>query len=201
MKELHVFDFDGTITRCDTLIDFILTSCGWGRTVLGLLLHSPLIVMMKLHLYDNGKAKQRLFSYFFGGWKVQDFEAAAQRYARKTGDIVRPKAQAHIAKLLERGCKVVVVSASIDTWVKPVCASLCGESASEITVIGTQAEAKEGVLTGRFSSPNCYGSEKVRRLEALSPDRKDYKITAYGDSRGDKQLLEYADESHFRPFE
>jgi phosphoserine phosphatase len=47
---------------------------------------------------------------------------------------------------------------------------------------------------------NCYGEEKVNRLKSLYPNRQDYHLTAFGDSRGDKELLAFADESHFKPF-
>lgn len=50
-----------------------------------------------------------------------------------------------------------------------------------------------GYLTGRFITLNCYGQEKVKRLLEIEPDRKEYILVAYGDSRGDKELLEFAD--------
>ena len=61
-------------------------------------------------------------------------------------------------------------------------------------VLATKMEVdKDGVLTGSFSTANCYGSEKVRRLMEVEPDRENYYLCAYGDSRGDKELLEFAD--------
>jgi phosphoserine phosphatase len=38
----------------------------------------------------------------------------------------------------------------------------------------------------------------VNRILALYPDRNTYHLTAYGDSRGDKELLAFADESHYQ---
>ena len=57
-----------------------------------------------------------------------------------------------------------------------------------------------GCLTGRFSTPNCYGPEKVRRIEAVWPHREQYDVSAFGDSRGDKEMLAYADQAYFKPF-
>jgi HAD superfamily phosphoserine phosphatase-like hydrolase len=90
------------------------------------------------------------------------------------------------------GAEVVIVSASIDNWVQPFFAN--------VTVLGTQIEVKDGLLTGRFLTKNCYGQEKVNRILACYPHREDYHLTAYGDSRGDKELLAFADESHYKPF-
>lgn len=49
-----------------------------------------------------------------------------------------------------------------------------------------------------FSTPNCYGAEKVKRLLTKYPDRDFYRLVVYGDSRGDRELLSIADESHYR---
>ncbi len=51
-----------------------------------------------------------------------------------------------------------------------------------------------GRLTGRFSSRNCYGQEKVNRLLRVEPHRETYRLIAYGDSRGDREMLAFADE-------
>ena len=68
-------------------------------------------------------------------------------------------------------------------------------------VLGTKLEVRDGKLTGRFLTPNCYGQEKVNRLkQVLNEPRQAYSIKAFGDSRGDKELLEYADQGHYKPF-
>lgn len=64
MKEAKVFDFDGTLTTCDTFLLFVKYACGFKRFLAGMLLYSPLLVLMKLKLYPNWKAKQRVFSHF-----------------------------------------------------------------------------------------------------------------------------------------
>ena len=86
------------------------------------------------------------------------------------------------------GAKVLIVSASIDNWVQPFFPSF--------TILGTQIEVIDGLLTGRFLTPNCYGKEKVERILALLPNRSEYHLTAYGDSRGDREMLAFADEAH-----
>ena len=49
MKRVAVFDFDGTITRKDTLIEFIRFAKGSAALYWGLLLHLPWLILMKLH--------------------------------------------------------------------------------------------------------------------------------------------------------
>ena len=95
---------------------------------------------------------------------------------------------------MANGTPVFVVSASVDNWVSPF-------FSGSVTVIGTKVESANGRLTGRFLTPNCYGAEKVRRLKETLPclvsDRSHYYVIAYGDSRGDKEMFAYADESHY----
>jgi HAD superfamily hydrolase (TIGR01490 family) len=190
MKKLYAFDFDGTLTTRDTLLVFIRYACGTSSFALGFLRHAHLLVLMKLGLYPNWKAKQKIFSYFFRDMSLADFNALCQRFAADNRSLLRTKGPQLIAQAQEEGADVLIVSASIDNWVQPFF--------PYVKVLGTQIEVKDGCLTGRFHTKNCYGQEKVNRILALYPDRNTYHLTAYGDSRGDKELLAFADESHYQ---
>ena len=199
-KKLYAFDFDGTITKRDTLIAFIRYAKGTSAFLLGFLLHAPLLVLMKLGLYPNWKAKQRVFAYFFKGLDLEAFNDLCQRFAADSRHLLRPKAIEALQQARAEGADVVIVSASIDNWVQPFFTAPGALDLPALTVLGTQIEVAEGRLTGRFLTRNCYGQEKVNRLLALYPHRSDYHLTAFGDSRGDRELLAFADESHFKPF-
>ena len=192
MRQIVAFDFDGTLTTKDTLIEFIRYACGTGAFVKGFLRYAHLLVLMKLGLYPNWKAKQKVFAYFFEGMKIEEFDGLCQRFAKDNQHLLRPKGIEAIQQALDKGAEVLIVSASIDNWVKAFFNTLC--------VVGTQIEIKDGLLTGRFLTKNCYGQEKVNRILALYPNRSEYHLTAYGDSRGDKELLAFADESDYKPF-
>jgi HAD superfamily phosphoserine phosphatase-like hydrolase len=88
----------------------------------------------------------------------------------------------------------VVISASLDIYVRP-----WAIKAGFADVIATHLETREdGRVTGKLSGANCFGAEKVRRLEALLGPRSGYTLYAYGDSRGDKELLLSADYPYYR---
>ena len=192
MKKVYAFDFDGTLTNRDSLLAFIRYAKGTTSFCLGFLLHAPWLVLMLLGLYPNWKAKQRVFSYFFRGMPLEAFDALCQAFAKDNRHLLRPLALQTIEKVRSEEAEVVIVSASIDNWVQPFF--------PDVKVIGTQVEVINGRLTGLFLTKNCYGQEKVNRLLDFLPDRHSYKLIAYGDSRGDQELLAFADEAHFKPF-
>jgi len=195
-KRVFVFDFDGTLTTRDTLIAFICFARGtvWFLCCLFLLL--PRLVLMKLRLIDNGRTKERLFSRCFKGMEEKAFGELCRRFAATAKPrIIRQEIWSVMENAIAKGCPVYIVSASVDNWVAPFF-----DPTPLVNVVGTRVETAGGRLTGRFLTPNCYGPEKVRRLKEALPDldseRSHYFITAYGDSRGDKEMLAYADESH-----
>lgn len=204
-KKVYLFDFDGTLTCADTLLEFISYACGRRRFFIGFALFSPLLVLMKLHLYPNYRAKQRLFAWYFKGMSIDNFDIVCRRFAYHNQRLMRLKALDKLREIFHNNETLCVVSASIDNWVRPFFDNISKASRSDFRVIGTEVEVDtDGVLTGKFRTHNCYGAEKVRRvLEAmpqLKSNRDDFWVVACGDSRGDKELLEFADEAHFKPF-
>ena len=202
--KVYTFDFDGTLTTRDTLLLFIRFVCGQRGFVAVFLRYAPLLVLMKLKLYPNWCVKQKVFAHCFGGMTTETFNDYCRSFAQKYSScVLRPEGLATLRKALDEGATVMIVSASVDNWVRPffddILATLSSPTA--FVVLGTEVEAIDGCLTGQFKSRNCYGAEKVRRLSAQLPvQREECYIVAFGDSRGDKEMLQYADEAHYKPF-
>lgn len=195
LKGLALFDFDGTITTDDSLIRFIRFSVGNTGAALGMIVLSPMLIAYKLKLIPNHKAKQYMLSYFFKGMSTEKFQQIAEDYSLNHIDtILRPKAMKKIAWHKEQDHKVVIVSASIECWLKPWC------DRNGLELIATKLEMKEGIITGKLLSKNCYGIEKANRVNDNYSLRQYDHIYAYGDSRGDKELLTLADERYYKPF-
>ena len=195
MSAIAFFDFDGTITTDDSLLKFIRFVVGDRRFLLGLVVLSPMLVLYKLKLIPNYKAKQYLLSWFFKGMRKVDFLKVANEYSLVHIDkILRLKAIEKINWHKNQGHKVVVVSASIECWLRPWC------ERNNLELIATKLEIKDDIVTGKLLSKNCYGVEKVNRIKELYDlENFDY-IYAYGDSSGDKQMLEIAHEKFYKPF-
>ena len=193
--KIAFFDFDGTITTQDSLPDFIKFAIGKPKYYLGLCLLSPILLAYVLKLLPNHSAKEKMISYFFKGWPEKNFQTVADEYAALQIDkIVRPKALEKLRWHQEQGHKVVIVSASMKSWLKKWC------DTQNVELISTQLEIKQGKLTGKFATKNCHGKEKVNRIkEQYSLQDYSY-IYAYGDSSGDKDKLKLANEAFYKPF-
>ena len=160
------------------------------------MIFSPLIVAMKLRLYPNWKAKQHLFSFFFKGISLDKFNDFGNKFSAEIDKILRPKALETLKLHKKNGDSVVILSASIENWIKP-----WAEEVGADMVLATKIETnKKGLLTGKFLSKNCYGQEKVNRLLELFPDRNNYILIAYGDSPGDKEFIELSDKGYYNKF-
>jgi HAD superfamily hydrolase (TIGR01490 family) len=194
-RGLALFDFDGTITTKDSLVEFIRYAVGTTNYYLGLARLSPMLMAYTLKLIPNNIAKERVIEYFFGGYSSEKFRELANSYAlEKIDNIVRDGAVERIRYHQDRGDRVIIVSASIECWI--------GQWAKSqgIELIATRLEHRDGRVTGKFSTLNCYGVEKVNRIKEILNIKEYQSIDAYGDSSGDKEMLEIAHTSHYRPF-
>lgn len=191
---LFAFDFDGTLTKKDTFGKFIVFACGYRKCFVGLLLHFLPIIKMLLHRESSSRVKEQLFTHFFAGMPLSDFDALCRDFAASQPGLIRDGAREALKSACEQGV-ALIVSASVENWIRPFFSSL------PLCVISTKIEVSaDGFLTGRFLGANCRGEEKVRRILKQFPNRADYILVAYGDSGGDRELLAFADEAHFKPF-
>lgn len=194
-QKIAFFDFDGTITTDDSLLKFIRFVVGDVKFLIGLVAISPLLVLYKMKFIPNYKAKQIMLSWYFKGLNQEEFFKVASEYSLSHIDkIVRPQAMQKIQWHKDEGHKVVVVSASLECWLRPWC------DKNGLDLIGTQLEIEDNLVTGKLLSKNCYGKEKANRIrERYDLNSFDF-IYAYGDSRGDKEMLELAQEKYYKPF-
>jgi HAD superfamily hydrolase (TIGR01490 family) len=186
--EIAFFDFDGTVTREDSLIEFIKYSVGEIEYYKGLIILSPILFLYLLKIVSNQFAKEKLIKHFFGGWDFSTFKRVADEYSLSEIDsIVRQSAIEKIKWHQKRGDKVVIVSASIECWLEKWCQK------HNIELIATKLEVINGKLTGNFLTKNCYGKEKVRRIKERYNLYEYQDIYVYGDSKGDREMLLLAD--------
>jgi len=189
------FDFDGTITKKDTLIEFIKYSVGVKNYYIGMFANLPMLLKFKLKLLPNDEAKQRLLAYFFRNWSEEKFKTAAYNYSLNEIDkVVKNSALKKLDWHKKNGDRIVVVSASLECWLKPWCEK------NSLELLCTKMRFDDGKVSGRFLGKNCHGQVKADKIKKNFDLNKFDKIYAYGDSSGDKQMLALSTHPHFRVF-
>jgi len=195
-KRIAFFDFDGTITTKDTLLEFIKFCKGKIRFYAGFLLHSHYLVAYKLKIISNQKAKEKILTYFFQNIPLPEFQNYCEQFGQQVlPGLIRPQALREIEKFHKAGVTVVIVSASPENWISGWARSL------KLSLIATQLEINNEQLTGKIKGFNCHGQEKVRRIKETYDLSAYAEIYAYGDTSGDKPMLALAQYAYMRPFQ
>jgi phosphatidylglycerophosphatase C len=189
MRRVAVFDVDGTLTRRDTVLPFLAMVAGW-RTVAGAIL-TDWRGVAGARLADVGRdeAKAGLIRATLTGVPSAELEVAGERYAdRVLSRSMRSDVVARLLRHQRRGDEVIIVSAGLHAYVRPL-----GEHLGVETVYATRLEVDgEGRCTGRLDGPNVRAKEKVACLaNYLHGDHAS--VWAYGDSGDDAHLLAEAD--------
>lgn len=191
------FDFDGTLTRHDTLFPFLLHVAGPENLFKKIIYLSPVLAGYALGLIRNDIAKIKVLRRFLANMAMTTLQQHAWQFAeQKLPTMLRPEAMQRLEWHKQQGHRCVIVSASLELYLRPWAAK-----AGFDDTIGSRLEEIDGGRTsGELLGENCFGPEKMRRLEALLGPREAYTLYAYGDSRGDKELLSAADYPFYRSF-
>lgn len=194
-QKLALLDFDGTLTKKDTLFEIIRFVHGKRNLYAGLCRLSPYLLLYKSGMIPNWKAKEKVLTHFFGNMPYDLFQKKCEQFAReRLPALVRKNALDVLRQFNDEDVKVIIVSASAENWVLPWCI------AQKFECVATRLETKNGKITGKISGKNCYGIEKVNRIRQAI-DLSEYKtICVYGDSKGDKPMLALATHAHYRAF-
>ena len=184
---LALFDFDGTLYPKDSFTGFIFFTLSKRHIVRKGLKILPWIQAYYLRLYPAHAMRPRLFRSMFHGVPANLMQDLAQQYAQK----LLKKLDADLLQQLrlhqQRGDRVVLVSASVDVYLAPICDML------NIELICTQADIQHGRLTGFYRSEDCScAQKKLRILQQF--DLANYQaVYAYGNSEEDLDMLSLAD--------
>ncbi|WP_298224179.1 HAD-IB family hydrolase [Flavobacterium sp.] len=185
MKTLALFDFDGTLYNKDSLIEFTIFANGKVRFYQGLLMLFPSLSGLKLGILNNEKVKVKFLTHFFKDDDVKEFKALAQNFATtKIEKDLNKKTFEYFLKHLESNHTVCIVSASSAYWIEP------WSEKYKVPCIGTELETIDGKITGKFTTKNCYGPEKVNRIKAVYDLEQFDVIKVYGSGKGDREMLQ-----------
>ena len=188
------FDFDGTLTGRDMLMPFLVGLA--GRRAMAPLLGGAGTELMRGGVRSRNAAKAIVLRRVMAGRSAADVAEAGERYAHTLIPRLRPDGVDRVRWHQDRGDRVVLVSASLGVYLRPLAVELGLDGVEAVELVADD----DGVLTGAMTGPNCRGPEKVVRLDrwlaGAGLDRSGIELWAYGDSAGDDELLTAADHAH-----
>ena len=188
MKKLYLFDFDGTISINDSFIMFSFFSLG----ILSFFKYWVSVIIL-MPFYSRNDLKQMFYSNF-KEFNLDDFNNMCREFCDLKLRKLIKKSFLEYKNQVDDDFKIVIVSASIYNYLKPWCDEM------GFDLISTELEIIDGKLTGRFSTLNCNGKEKVRRLNEKYNLSEYDEIHVFGNSKGDLPMLELGTHKYYRFF-
>jgi phosphatidylglycerophosphatase C len=194
---LVFFDCDGTLTKHDSLVPYLLRVDG-NAALFSFHVGQALFDVVRAGRFSRNAAKQSLLFRCLRGRDVQELRTIGATYAQRMhASKLLPDAFARMVEAQDVAT-VVLVSASLDLYLEHF-VSLLGINDCLCTEVEFDAC---GRATGRLLGANVRGREKVQRVESWMGERGlnrlECFVTAYGDSKGDRELLAFADRGLLR---
>jgi phosphatidylglycerophosphatase C len=187
---IAVFDLDGTITRRDTLRQYL---DGWRRRRprRGFLPRAVVALLRFPADRDPGRLKAGLIRAAMSGATHADVAAWTAEFVAALGEReLCPGALAAIEGHRAAGDRLVLLSASVDLYVPEI-----GRRLGFDESICTGIAWRDGRLDGALSTPNRRGPEKRRCIERLRAHAPGVPCIAYANAREDFDHFEAADEA------
>ncbi|MDQ6697721.1 MAG: HAD-IB family hydrolase [Actinomycetota bacterium] len=192
-RRIAAFDFDGTLTRSDTVLPFLVRVCGRAKVARTLAQIAPSAGRARLStatgaLHHRDATKAAVLRQLFRGEDPTRVASQGAAYAHTLIDRLRPAMVRQLDWHRLAGHELIIVSASLMAYLAPF-----AHEQGLHHVIGVELEVgTDGLLTGAMVGPNVRGEEKAVRLRAWLDGQEPDALWAYGNSSGDRELLAMA---------
>lgn len=193
-RRVAAFDFDGTLTRHDTLLPFLVRAFGARAMARAVSRTAPVAARarrgrLEAELHHRDATKAALLHQLCAGRAAAWLQREARSFAPTLGGRLRPKMVDQVAWHRAQGHELVIVSAGLGAYLRP----FADEHGFDHVIAVELTADDDGILTGTMTGPNVRGPEKEVRLRAWLGDDAPEMLWAYGNSGGDRELLAMAD--------
>lgn len=183
------FDVDGTLTKRDCVRPF-LELLGGRRGIAAALARRPRETIGGLVSRDRDRLKEVVVGGVFRGRSIDEVAAAGEEFAVYVeSTMLRADTIARLRWHQRMVHRTVLVSASLRPYLAPL-----GVALGVDAVLCTDVAHDGRRYLDRLDGPNCRAGEKYARLRAWLAANAlgDAEVWAYGDSEGDRALLDGA---------
>lgn len=184
-RPIAYFDFDGTLTTGDTLMPFLKYLLGRRTYFIKLLVLSPVLLGYFMGVVRNDVAKRLVLKYYLAGRDIGKlFEVGLSFSEDVIPGMLREEGMERFYWHKEQGHECVLVSASLDVYLKPWARAVGFDS-----IITSSLHVDDELVTGKLNGGNCFGAEKSRRILDNPRGFNERATYAYGDTEGDRYML------------
>jgi HAD superfamily phosphoserine phosphatase-like hydrolase len=192
------FDCDGTLIRGDATRSFLLMLRGPVGLLADCCQLAPQLIDLRLGRCSTAALKEAVLNQALQAAPMHRRQAALRQLPAILVAQLRPQAKVRLRWHQQQGHRCLIVTASPEPLIAPLAhtlgVELIGTGCSDLLQVGPSSPL-------RLTTPNCKGAEKVRRLEQhLGVHPPSDQLEAYGDSRGDRELLHASARPHWRSF-
>ncbi len=193
-QRIAIFDLDRTVTRLPTYTPFLLSSLRGQplRKAAACAATLPWLLGYLAKTVSRAAVKERMLSLSLAGLTRGEVENHAGRFS---GDWLerglRPAARGVCERHAAAGDHLMLATASFDFY-----ARFFAEGLGFDSIVATRScWSPDARLLPRLDGENCYGAEKLRRVQKALPwPRETCYVIAYSDHHSDLPLLTWADE-------
>ena len=191
---LHLFDFDGTISNSDSMFEFFKMIYNRPNFYYLILKSFPFFIKYHMGIISKDNFKEIFLCNFLSKFSKNFLNDNAEFFVERYQSQLKPSVLDLIKNLKkDNNNEITIVSASLDIWINPI-AKFLG-----INSISTISNYKNNYFSG-INGKNCWGKEKVNRIQKIYDLTSFSEIFAYGDSEGDHEMLDIADHKMYRVF-
>jgi len=196
---IAAFDCDGTLIRGDATRRFLLLLRGPLGLAFDLCTLAAQLLAWRLGHCSTARLKEAVLNRALRAAPHRRREDSLRQLPGMLIAQLRPQAVARLRWHQQHGHRCLIVTASLE----PLIAPLARHLGVELIAAGCSDLLQVGPANPlRLTTPNCKGPEKVLRLKrhlgVLPPAEQ---LEAYGDSRGDRELLQASGHPHWRSFQ
>jgi len=185
MELIALFDFDRTLIKKDSMI--LLFFRYFDLSIKNVpkfcrLIYETLKYFLKI--YSQRQFKEIYINLIIDSSRIKDTEVLFDDFSKYLLGLVFKTAKKEIIGLKDRGYKVILLSASLDLYLKKV-----GRGLGFSELICTRTAHSDNKI--KISGLNCYGKNKIKMLlSSHREDGVDWKASyCYSDSGSDRELL------------
>lgn len=177
MREFNIYDFDKTIYNGDSTLNFYFFCL---RKKISLIFLFPIqflyFLLYKLRIIKKARFKEKFFIFLK---YIKDIDYLVELFWKENFKNIKEWF------ITDKSVNKIIISASPEFLLLPLINKL-----NVIDIIATKVDK----FNGKFISKNCYGEEKVRRLNCKY---KDYYINNfYSDSQSDIYIAKISKNSY-----